>query len=292
MKLSAWLLFFPSFFYFTQAGYSQSVFPARGFSSILEPAEAEEKINIFRNYFFRDQRNPVFHQGYLYQFEFTHYPRTDQPVTHLGLLSGPFPESTTIRIDLISRKEDAIPYYSFLLKRDSVNPILWKWNKEKELLSNVSPEDWFSPWVEGINHCPFDLLMPFLNWPNQYEKSGRVCGRPAHLYTFTPLPNSTFSQSSLSSIRLAIDDAYNAPLRIEHMDGGILPSRTFSLQSFKKVEDRWVVKTIDVKDRDSKSKTRFELVSVAHKLDLAGTTFDKSGLKNPINQSSIDFQNL
>ena len=163
---------------------------------------------------------------------------------------------------------------------------------EKKLLSDVSAVDWLLPWVEGINHSPFDLLMPFLNWPYQYEKSGRVCGRPAHLYIFTPPPNSPFYKSSFSSIRLAIDDAYHAPLRIEHMDGGILPSRMFSLQSFKKVEDRWVVKTIDVKERDSKSKTRFELISVAHGLDLHETTFEKSGLKNSINQSSIDFQNL
>ena len=38
----------------------------------------------------------------------------------------------------------------------------------------------------------------------------------------------------MSGVRLAIDDTYYAPLRIEYMDGGILPSRTFSLQSFKK----------------------------------------------------------
>jgi hypothetical protein len=292
MKLSAWLLFFSLSFYITQAGFSQSAFPARGFSSILDVSQAEDKLNVFRDFFFHNQRNPVFHQGYLYQFKFTHYPQTGEPVTHFGLLSGPSPESTTIRIDLTSGKKDSFPHTSFLLKRDSINSSLSKWNKEKDLLSDVSAVDWMLPWVEGINHSPFDLLMPFLNWPYQYEKSGRVCGRPAHLYIFTPLPNSPFSQSSFSSVRLAIDDAYHAPLRIEHMDGEILPSRLFSLQSFKKVEDRWVVKTIDVKERDSKSKTRFELVSAAHGLDFHETTFEKSGLKNPINQSSIDFQNL
>jgi hypothetical protein len=292
MKLSVWLLFLSLCFYITQAGFSQTAFPARGFSPILDVSEAEEKLNVFRDFFFRNQRNPVFHQGYLYQFEFTHYPQTGEPVTHFGLLSGPSPESTTIRIDLTSGKGGTFAHTSFLLKRDSINSTLWKWNKEKELLSDVSAVDWMLPWVKGINHSPFDLLMPFLNWPYQYEKSGRVCGRPAHLYIFTPLPNSPFSQSSFSSVRLAIDDAYHAPLRIEHMDGGILPSRIFSLQSFKKVEDRWVVKTIDVKERDSKSKTRFELISAAHGLDLHEITFEKSGLKNPINQSSIDFQNL
>jgi len=292
MKLSAWLLFFSLSFYITQTGFSQSVFPARGFSSILDPSEAEEKLNIFRDFFFSNQRNQVFHQGYIYNFEFTHYPQTGEPLTHFGFLSGPSPESTIVRIDLSLRKDDLFSHTAFLLRRDSINSTLWKWNKEKELLSDVSAVDWMLPWVEGINHSPFDLLMPFLNWPYEYEKSGRVCGRPAHLFIFTPPPTSTFTQSSLSSVRLAMDDAYHAPLRIEHMDGGILPSRIFSLQSFKKIGDRWVVKTIDVKERDSKSKTRFELISAAHGLDLNATTFDNRGLKNPINQSSIDFLNL
>jgi hypothetical protein len=34
------------------------------------------------------------------------------------------------------------------------------------------------------------------------------------------------------------------------------------------------------------------LISAAHGLDLHEITFEKSGLKKPINQSSIDFLNL
>ena len=110
--------------------------------------------------------------------------------------------------------------------------------------------------------------MPFVNWPFEYEKSEAVCGRPAHLFHFLHLMSNHSSGTKNIKIRLAIDDAYDAPLRIEHLDGGILPARTFSLQSFKKIEDQWVVKAIDAKHRDSQSRTRYELKAVALGLDL------------------------
>ena len=63
------------------------------------------------------------------------------------------------------------------------------------VVTNLHPKDWVSPWKEGVNHTPFDLLMPFLNWPSEYEKSGRVCGRPAHLYILLPLKLTNFIQT-------------------------------------------------------------------------------------------------
>ena len=132
--------------------------------------------------------------------------------------------------------------------------------------------------------------MPFVNWPFQYEKSGRVCGRSAHLFLFSP-PNhfSAFIDNS-RSIRLAIDHAYDAPLRIEYLDGGILPARVLSLQSFKKIDQHWVVKAIDAKDRDSGSRTRLELKSYAHGLDLPPTLFEQSGLNLSIHLAPVVFQ--
>ena len=292
MKLSAWLLFTLSLFSLPFSASAQASFPARGFSPILDDIQAEAKLKNFKDFFFTPSKNKVFHQGYLYRFEFTHYPRTGSPIVHYGMLSGPAPESSRLRIDLYLNAENAFPYTSFFLSRDSNHSQLWQWSKSTQSTKEVLARDWLLPWVEGINHAPFDLLMPFVKWPYQYEKSGRVCGRPAHLFLFTPPNESSFSKTDLSSVRLAIDDTYNAPLRIEHRDGGILPNRTFSLQSFKKVADRWVVKTIDSKDRDSGSKTRFELKAVAHGLDLPESTFQKSGLAFPVQLSSIVFDKI
>lgn len=273
----------------SEAGFGQSTFPARGFSPILDGSEAEKKLNTFRKTFFTEHDKTIYHQAYLYRFHFIKYPKSGQSVIHRGMFSGPYPNSSLIRIDLFALGHETVPEASFLLFRDQNNSKVWNFKKTNKVIKEVHPKDWLSPWKKELNHAPFDLLMPFLAWPFEYEKSGKVCGRPAHLYNFIPPQNSLTYPVPLESVRLSIDDTYYAPLRIEYMDGGILPARVFSLQSFKKVDDRWVVKAIDSKDRDSGSRTRLELLSVAHGLDLQQSFFTTDGLTQPINQSSISF---
>lgn len=293
MKLCGWLLIlFSSAFIFAHPVQGQSGFPARGFSSILNDSQAEEKLHAFRQACFPDPKDQVYHQAYVYRFHFIHYPKTGKPIIDSGLLSGPSPDSPIFRIDLLAGPQNTEPNFSFLLLRNFENPKAWMVNNANQEVKTLSPMDWLQPWKEKVNHTPFDLLMPFITWPAEYEKSGRVCGRPAHLFVFTPPQGSPFTASSLHSVRLSIDDAYNAPLRIEHMDGGLLPARVFSLQSFKKIDERWLVKAIDAKDRDSGSRTRYELQAAAHGLDLPQSIFQPNGLEQAINLSPISFQSL
>ncbi|MEK9773462.1 MAG: outer membrane lipoprotein-sorting protein [Opitutae bacterium] len=293
MKLLQWLLFtFISILIFVKTSFAQPSFPARGFSAILDDSQAEEKLAAFREVFFAEPQQTVYHQAYLYRFQFVHYPKSGRPIIHHGLLSGPFPNSSTLRVDLLSSPLEIESFASFLLIRDQNSSRAWHYEKGGAEIKELSPTNWLLPWTLGVNHTPFDLLMPFVTWPVEYEKSGRVCGRPAHLFVFSPSQDFSRFPSSIRAVRLAIDDTYNAPLRIEYMDGGILPFRIFSLQSFKKVKDQWVVKTIDAKDRDSQSRTRYELQAVAHGLDLAPSVFQPNELRQPIVQSSISFTAL
>jgi hypothetical protein len=293
VKLGRELLFcFCSVLFPVNLVFSQADFPARGFSSILDDVQAQAKLDAFKDGFYSTLKEGAYHQAYLYRFEFTHFPPKGTPATHHGLLSGPYPNAPILRIDLVSSSQDQSRQSSFLLHRDQEDSRIWKWNQNNKEVSNLLPKEWLLPWKEGVNHTPFDLLMPFLQWPFEYEKSGRVCGRPAHLFLFSIPPNQEDYPSTYRAIRLAIDDAYNAPLRIEHMDGGILPARVFSLQSFKKLDDHWVVKGIDVKDRDTKSRTRFELKAYAHDLDLSPSVFQVNGLSQSIFLSSISLQPL
>lgn len=265
---------------------AQAPFPARGFAPILNEEQAKKRLDQFRQAFFGASQK-AHHRAYIYRFQFTHYRQTGMAEVCHGFLSGPSPYSSNLRVDLITNPQDLDRLSSFLLVRNLINSKAWKWEVGAEKARVLTPENWRSPWKNGINHSPFDLLMPFINWPVEYQKSGRVCGRPSHLFVFTPSNQGNTFMPSLKSVRLALDDSYDAPLRIEHMDGGILPARTFSLQSFKKINDQWLVKSIDVKDRDSKSRTRFELQAVAHDLDLPISAFQPSGLSLPLALSSI-----
>ena len=293
MKLGRELLFcFCSVLFPVSSVFSQADFPARGFSPILDDVQERAKLDSFKQMFYSNLKEGVYHQAYLYRFEFAHFSPKEAPVTHHGLLSGPYPNAPILRIDLVSSSQDQSRQSSFLLHRDQEDSRTWKWTQNNKEVSNLLPKEWLLPWKEGLNHTPFDLLMPFLEWPFEYEKSGRVCGRPAHLFLFSPRPNQKDDPPNPRAIRLAIDDAYNAPLRIEHMDGGILPTRVFSLQSFKKLDDHWVVKAIDAKDRDTKSRTRFELKAYAHDLDLSPYLFQSSGLSQSISLSSTSLKAL
>jgi len=288
---SRYFIFFLGFNLLNSFGYAKANFPARGFAPILDVEQAKERLKQFKLSFFGLHKKS-FHQAYSYRFQFAHYPQTGMPENRHGFLSGLSPHSPIFRIDLITSPQDLDPLSSFLLIRDLNGSKAWKWMRGTQNARKLISEHWRTPWIDGINHSPFDLLMPFVSWPFEYQKSGRVCGRPAHLFVFTPSNNSNPYSSSLDSVRLALDDAYDAPLRIEHMDGGILPARIFSLQSFKKVNNRWVVKSIDVKDRDSKSRTRFELQAVAHDLDLPVSAFQPSGLSQPLGLSSINLDSI
>jgi len=273
----------------TQCVIGQVNFPARGFAPLVDSESAVIKVNPFEDAYFGNPKEASYHRAYLYRFQFIHYPRNKSAEVKNGLLSGPYPESPNSRLDILDSSIDQESRISYLLIRDLKDSKVWHWQSQFKEVSQIKAENWQNSWVRGIHHSPFDLLMPFVNWPFDYQKSGRVCGRRSHLFNFTSPSRQKTHKTKLQSIRLALDDTYDAPLRVEHFDGGILPSRIVSLQSLKKVDDRWIVKSVDVKERDSKSRTRFEIQAVAHDLDLSPAIFTSDGLSLPINQSSISF---
>ena len=94
MKLGRELLFlFCSVLFPVSSVFSQADFPARGFSPILDDVQAQAKLNSFKQVFYSTLKGGVYHQAYLYRFEFAHFSSKGAPVTHHGLLSGPYPNA-------------------------------------------------------------------------------------------------------------------------------------------------------------------------------------------------------
>jgi len=110
------------------------------------------------------------------------------------------------------------------------------------------------------------------------KKSGRVAGRPAHVYRFSSPEWVRKAQPTWLRISLALDDAYEAPLRVETFSSRSIAHKTFLLQSFKKINSTWIVKTFDCKNRADSSNTRFEVLSAALQLDLDPILFSPEGL--------------
>ena len=256
--------------------YSKDSFPARGFAKILTKKEAGIRLERYRDFLVRDLNQTIYHQSYALRFRLRHMPRRGEESVHSGILSGLALGHGTMRLDMdpISDK----PKPGALLLRNPRDPEAWRYSMDSSTSLRLKPRDLLDPLVEGVNQSALELLMPFVFWEATYEKSGRVAGRPAHVYRFSSPEWVRKAQPTWLRISLALDDAYEAPLRVETFSSRSIAHKTFLLQSFKKINSTWIVKTFDCKNRADSSNTRFEVLSAALQLDLDPILFSPEGL--------------
>ncbi len=145
-------------------------------------------------------------------------------------------------------------------------------------VTRVGVEDWFTP-VMGTDYTVFDLQMPFIFWDDfDYEGVFRVRGRPCHVFNMNPPGEFAKEHSSPASIRMFLDAEFKALFRAESVNPEEEVERTFSVLDFKKVQDEWIVKTIDLRDDESLDKTRFQVNHAAMDLSLPASVFDPDNL--------------
>jgi hypothetical protein len=207
-------------------------------------------------------------------------PRRGNETVKTGILYGPFLGCGLSRLSVV-RDSQKNNFSNFLLKNGE-DPKFWNVTSTELQPNLISPEESLAPLVQGMNQTAFDLLMPFVFWNGEYKNSGKVAGRPAHIFSFTCPPWITKVKPHWQNITLALDDAYDAPLRVEILGKSQISERTLILRKFKKVGNRWIVKEIDCHDRKSRSVTRMTVTSAALGLDLDQTLFLPENLVQPI----------
>lgn len=257
---------------------AKSTFPARGFAKVLSDQEASNRLNSYRSFFSRDLNQSGFHQGYAFRVKFRHMPRRGKEFSKTGTIYGLALGHSISRLDL-NPSDGNFSEKNYLFHTHDL-PRAWVLDKEDSKPKKLTNTELFDPIVDGMNHTPVDILMPFVFWEFEYIKSGKVAGRPSHIYSFNP-PNWVKNLNSDSyKISMALDANYQAPLRIETFLNGISPRKTLILKSLKKISDQWVVKSIDCRENINRSNTRFEVTSAALNLDLDETFFTPDGLFN------------
>jgi len=272
-----------SFFVFVSTAFilEASVrFPARGFARILTDESAQERLSDYRSFLLSESNGSRFHEGYSLQFQLRHMPRRGNETVKTGILYGPFLGCGVSRLSVV-RDSQKNNFSNFLLKNGN-DPKFWNITSNELQPILISPEESLAPLVQGMNQTAFDLLMPFVFWNGEYKNSGKVAGRPAHIFSFTCPPWITKVKPHWQNITLALDDAYDAPLRVEILGKSQIAERTLILRKFKKVGNRWIVKEIDCHDRKSRSVTRMTVTSAALGLDLDQTLFLPENLVQPI----------
>ncbi len=251
-------------------------FPARGFDSkYLTDEEAAERLQRYRDYLGIHPAEEAFHHGYSLKFRVERQARGAEKVVREGVLSGLALGHGLMRLDLHATQ--AGEKGRCFLMHNGPEPVVLRCeygaNPEKLEAKNL-----FTPLGEGLSHSLFDLMLPFVFWDAEYEKSGKVVGRPSHLYSFTPPAWVRKVKPDLRRIRLALDDVYDTPLRVEYFGKRGVPDRSFALVSLKKVGEDWVPKTLDGRDALTRSKTRFCITAAATDLDLGVRSFKPEGM--------------
>ena len=272
-----------SFFVFVSTAFilEASVrFPARGFAKILTDESAQERLSDYRSFLLSESNGSRFHEGYSLQFQLRHMPRRGSETVKTGILYGPFLGCGVSRLSVV-RDSQKNNFSNFLLKNGE-DPKFWNVTSNELQPILISSEESLAPLVQGMNQTAFDLLMPFVFWNGEYKNSGKVAGRPAHVFSFTCPPWITKVKPHWQNITLALDDAYDAPLRVEILGKSQIAERTLILRKFKKVGNRWIVKEIDCHDRKSRSVTRMTVTSAALGLDLDQILFLPENLVQPI----------
>lgn len=222
---------------------------------------------------------------FTFQFKLEHMPRRGESRIFDGLLWGTWSKSGPLMRARFSAFEGIQSGKSIeLILQNGVHPHVW----QRTLASNnldptlsppfavVPSRSWFQEILPGVGYVPFDLLMPFTYWPDtRYIGPDKVKGRPAQIFHAIPPPDFPGFRKNFKFVRYALDDSYNALLRVEILGPLDKPLRTFKILSFKKLEDgQWIVKTIDLVNEVSRDKARFEIRAASVGQPLPSIWFD------------------
>lgn len=237
---------------------------------------------------------------FIFEFELRHFPRRGETVLYRGTLFGTWNNSVSqTRIQIDGSPVGEIPSAENarelrLLIQNGESPWVVRWDHAEKRAVKLEGDALFEPVVPGFTYTPFDLQMPFLHWQTyEYLGADRVKGRPAHLFFMEAPESLKETRPDLKGVRLAIDEDYLALLRVEMINQDDAVTKSFRILNFKKVDEEWIVKSIDLVEEESRDKTRFRVLSAAMGVRLPEENFKIESLGEPLDYPDrVDFDAL
>lgn len=142
----------------------------------------------------------------------------------------------------------------------------------------LDPSSLFTP-LAGTDLTAFDLQMPFLYWNDfVFEGVAPVRGRPAHVFLVYPPAEIIALKPELSGVRLFLDTQFGALVQAQQIGSEERVLKSTTVLDLKKVDDQWMVKTIDLRDETTRNKTQFVVTGAALGMDFAGGLFEAASL--------------
>jgi len=157
------------------------------------------------------------------------------------------------------------------------NPAAWT-GETGDRFKEVSGADLFQD-LAGTNLSTADLQTPFMYWTDfVYEGLARFRGRPTHVFLLYPPDSGADRYPGIGGARVFIDTAYEAISQAQWLDDAGNPVKTITIIDLKKIKDRWIVKSFEVRDEKSRDKTRFVVKAAALDARLSGELFIPAGM--------------
>lgn len=170
----------------------------------------------------------------------------------------------------------------FLL-RGGAEPEAAAWNagERGQVARVLTVEEQLAP-VQHTDLTVFDMQMPFLRWTDfVYEGVANIRGRPAH--AFLMYPPAGFPADGPAAVRVFLDTQFAAMTQAEWVDAAGKPTKTVTVLDLKKVGEQWLVKSIDLRNHQTRAKTRLTLTAVALGLPAwPASVFDRDEVAVPV----------
>jgi len=88
-----------------------------------------------------------------------------------------------------------------------------------------------------------------------------------------PPATSASAERGISGVRVGLDDTYNALWRIEVVNAKSEVASRFAVESFKKIQEQYIVKRITLTDYTSRDRTTFEVKAASVGISLNHNLF-------------------
>ncbi|MBC8040139.1 MAG: hypothetical protein H7Y06_06330 [Opitutaceae bacterium] len=140
----------------------------------------------------------------------------------------------------------------------------------------------FTP-LAGTGLTAFDLQMPYLYWSDfVFEGVAPVRGRPAHVFLLYPPEDIAALKPEMTGVRVYLDTQFGALVQSQQIGAEERVLKSLNVLDLKKVDDQWMVKTIDLRDEVTRDKTQFVVTGAALGLDFSGVLFEPASLAEAI----------
>jgi hypothetical protein len=166
-----------------------------------------------------------------------------------------------------------------ILVQGGPNPAAWQWPAaDGAAIIAVDEASLFTP-LAGSDLSAFDLQMPFLYWPEfVYEGKSRLYERPVDTFLLYPPESLAKHRPDLAAMRVYLDPNYHALVQAEQLGENGRVLKSFRVVSLSRVGDRYLVKSVELRDETTRNKTRFSATAAALGLDFSKQVFAPGNL--------------